>query len=326
MLLMKSSYPRIIALLLPVFAAFGADPAPTTAPAPAAAPTDKPYAPAPNRSRQIPKAEWLDSNQEAPNGTKYQKFTSKVLGQEVSYLVYLPTGYEEGQTRYPVIYWLHGMGSNERGGATVYLPHATAAMKEGVLPPCIIVFVNGMGRSFYCDSTDQKIPMESVIIKELIPHVDQTYRTLATREGRVIEGFSMGGYGAAHLGFKYPELFGTVVINSGALLDPNLPNPPKDGPMFGVFGEDAARRVAEHPQTLARQNADKLRGHTHIRIGCGSLDNLLPRNKALEELLTELGIAHDFEIVPDVPHESPLYYRKLDTKVFEFHAKSLAAK
>src|SRR5262249_32126973 len=146
--------------------------------------------------------------------------------------------------------------------------------------------------------------MESVIIKDLIPHIDQTYRTVAKREGRMIEGYSMGGYGTAHLGFKYPELFGTVVVNAGALLDPNLENIPKDGPMYAVFGDDKARRMAEHPLTLARQNADKLRGRTHIRIGCGSLDNLLPRNKELHDLLTELGIAHDYEIVPDVAHAS----------------------
>jgi len=126
-------------------------------------------------------------------------------------------------------------------------------------------------------------------------------------------------------GFKYPELFGTVVIDAGALIDPNLSNIPNDGPMFGVFGRDNERRVAEHPMTLARQNADKLRGQTRIRIGCGSLDNLLPRNTALHELLTELRLEHEYEIVPGVAHNSQLYYQKLGVKQFEFHHKSLAA-
>jgi endo-1,4-beta-xylanase len=272
----------------------------------------------------MPPAEWLDPDHGAPNGTRYKTFPSKVLGRDVSYLVWLPPGYENGATRYPVIYWLHGMGANQRGGASMFVPQVEAAIKEGKLPPCIVISVNGMVRSFYCDSSDGKIPMESVIIKDLIPHVDATYRTIATREGRVIEGYSMGGYGAAHLAFKYPELFGTVVINAGALIDPALTNVPKEGPMFAVFGNDNERRVAEHPLTLARKNADRLRS-THIRIGCGSLDGLLPRNQELHELLTQLGIEHEYEIVPDVAHESPLYYRKLGTKAFEFHRKSLAA-
>src|ERR1039457_5760105 len=130
--------------------------------------------------------------------------------------------------------------------------------------------------------------MESVIIKDLISHVYGTYRTMARREGRVIEVYSLGAYGAGHLAFKYPELFGTVVINAGALIDPSLASIPKDGPMFGVFGTDNARRVAEHPRELARKNADKLRVKTNIRIGCGSLDSLLPRNQDLHELLTQL--------------------------------------
>jgi enterochelin esterase-like enzyme len=273
--------------------------------------------------RPMPPAVWLDPNTSAPNGTQYKTFHSPVIGSNVSYLVWLPPGYDQEQKRYPVIYWLHGMGGNQRAGAMMFIPRVEAAIQEGVLPPVIVVSVNGMVKGFYCDSVDGRRPVESVIIKDLIPHVDQTYRTVAGREGRIIEGYSMGGYGAAHLGFKYPDLFGTVVINAGALIDPTLTDIPRNGPMFGVFGGDNERRVAEHPLTLARKNADKLRDKTRIRIGCGSLDSLLPRNKELHDLLTELGIQHDYEIVPDVAHESMLYYRKLGTKVFEFHRKSL---
>ncbi len=154
--------------------------------------------------------------------------------------------------------------------------------------------------------------MESVIIKDLIPHVDATYRTLARREDRIIEGYSMGGFGAAHLGFKYPELFGTVVVNAGALIDPSFPM------MTRIFGNDLPRATAEHPMQLVRQNADKLRGQTHIRIGCGSVDHLLEKNKALHELLDELHIANDFEVVPDIAHDSVHYYQKLGPKVSSF--------
>jgi len=309
--------PTLSALLLTGFNTVAEEPAqPST--------SQRPNSTGQNRQWAPSKAEWLDPNQAAPNGTQYKTFRSKVLGCHASYLVWLPPGYEQGTTRYPVIYWLHGMGANQRGGASMFVPQAEAAIKEGTLPPCIVISVNGMVRSFYCDSSDGKMPMESVITKDLIPHVDAAYRTLATREGRVIEGYSMGGYGAGHLGFKYPELFGIVVINAGALIDPTLTNIPKDSPMFSVFGNDNERRVAEHPLTLARKNADKLRA-THIRIGCGSLDGLLPRNQELHDLLTQLGIEHEFQIVPDVAHESPKYYRILGTKAFAFHRKSLTA-
>ena len=268
--------------------------------------------------REMSKPEWIESNHSAPNGTQYKTFPSKVLGHEVSYLIYLPPNYDKDTAQhFPVIYWLHGMGGNQRGGAQMFVPHVEEAVKNDIMPPAIVVLVNGMVRSFYCDSADGQMPMESVIIKDLIPHIDQTYRTLGSREGRIIEGYSMGGFGAAHLGFKYPELFGTVVINAGALIDPagNL--------LAQIFGGDTEKANAEHPMQLARQNADKLRGQTHIRIGCGALDSLLVKNKALHDELDELHIPHDYQVVPDVAHESARYYQLLGPKVFEFHKKSL---
>ena len=71
----------------------------------------------------MPKAEWLDPDRSAPNGTQYSTFTSAVLGREVSYLVWLPPGYAQESTRYPVIYWLHGVTSTQRTGATTFIPH-----------------------------------------------------------------------------------------------------------------------------------------------------------------------------------------------------------
>jgi enterochelin esterase-like enzyme len=306
----------LFALLLPVVTPSRAEPPPTTAPLPPANPAQ----PQPGKPREMARAEWVESNRTAPNGTQYQTFASKVLGHEVSYLVSLPPDYDKETTkRYPVLYWLHGMGGNQRGGAMMFVPHVQEAVQEGILSPTIVILVNGMVNAFYCDSVDGQVPMESVIIKDLIPHVDATYRTLAQREDRIIEGYSMGGFGAAHLGFKYPELFGTVVVNAGALIDPGAPL------LARIFGNDPQRAAAEHPMQLARANADKLRGQTHIRIGCGSIDNLLSKNKALHELLDELHIPNEFEVVPDIAHDSVHYYQKLGPKVFGFHQKSLGA-
>jgi len=308
---LSNSIPAFLVLCLSIGHAEPPNPSSSATPA-------NPAQPGQNPKRQPPKAEWVETNESAPNGTQYHTFPSKVLGHEVSYLIYLPPGYDKDTKRYPVIYWLHGMNGNQRGGAMMFVPHVVDANQQGILSPAIVVLVNGMVKSFYCDSADGQMPMESVIIKDLIPHIDQTYRTVASREGRIIEGYSMGGFGAAHLGFKYPELFGTVVINAGALVEPTLTL------LAQIFNNDTARVTAEHPMQLVRQNADKLRDQTHIRIGCGSRDSLLPKNKALHELLDELHIPHDFEIVLDVAHEPPRYYQLLGPKVFAFHQKSLA--
>ena len=71
-------------------------------------------------------------------------------------------------------------------------------MNDGKAPEVILVFPKGRHYSWYCDSADGTKPVETVIIKELIPHIDRTYRTVARREGRAIEGSSMGGFGKSN--------------------------------------------------------------------------------------------------------------------------------
>jgi endo-1,4-beta-xylanase len=273
-------------------------------------------------TRTYPKAEWVDPNRGEPNGTKYQTFPSKVLGAEVSYLVYLPPGYEQGTKRYPVIYWLHGLGGNQRAGALRLVPHVDRAIRNGTLPPAIVMSVNGMVTSFYCDWANGQRPIESVIIKDLIPHVDQTYRTIARREGRVIQGYSMGGFGAGHLGFKYPDVFGTVCVDAGALIQEAAWRGPNLAPIFqDAFAGDKDRFLAEHPTQLVQKNADRIRGRARIRIGVGQDDNLLPRNKELHELLEKLKIEHEYVLVPGVGHDAGAYYEKLGAKCLEMHRK-----
>lgn len=69
--------------------------------------------------------------------------------------------------------------------------------------PMIYVFVNGGEVSFY-NYPAKKSMAEDVFVKELIPHVDKTYRTIADRSGRGIESYSGGGRGAARLALENP--------------------------------------------------------------------------------------------------------------------------
>src|SRR4029079_838014 len=96
------------------------------------------------------------------------------------------------------------------------------------VPPLIHVHAFGGRNSNFCDSFDGQVMGETVIIRELIPHIDATYRTRPTREGRAIQGFSMGGQGALRLAVQYPELFGSAVgfasgVAAGAELKAEVP-------------------------------------------------------------------------------------------------------
>ncbi len=270
---------------------------------------------------QIDPSGWVDPDRSAPAGTRYQTFHSAAIRGDASYLVYLPPDYDTaGGKRYPVVYWLHGLGGNQRAGAT-FVAQLDAAIRAGQAPPMIAVLVNGLRDSRYCDSFDGARPVETAILRDLLPHIDKTWRTIPRREARAIEGFSMGGFGAARLSAKYPDLFGAVSIMAGALLDTqSVATRPE---LFQKnFGGNKLYFHSNSPWVLAHQNAASIRGRTHVRIGVGVLDNLYERNLTYHELLGRLGIENQFFKVAGVGHNQKLFYEKLGASAFAFYRKA----
>jgi endo-1,4-beta-xylanase len=284
----------------------------------AAAADEKGAAPAPGqRARAATKnatnynygsMEWVDPDRSEPAGTKFKTFHSNTINADVSYLVYLPPDYEQNpETRYPVLYELHasgGMPSREARGIT---PMFDRAMRAGKIPPMIIVYPNGLrGATMYSDTKNGEYPVESVIIKDLIPHIDATYRTIASRAGRALDGFSMGGFGAAHLGFKYPELFGVVSIQAPPLLGPDLTQPLPTRAWSKLFatamGGDLDYFRENDPFALAAKNADALRDRSFIRIICHIEDEnwLAPQCEKLHQVLMAHTIPHQFLYLSNV--------------------------
>ena len=167
--------------------------------------------------------------------------------------------------------------------------------------------------------------MESVVIRDLIPHIDATYRTIASREGRAIEGHSMGGYGALRLAFKYPGLFAAVTANSPALIDIDAFSSGGNLEMFReTFGGDPDYYDRAGPWSLAAKNAAEVRAE-RIRIICGDQDGLFSRARWMDGVLTRLGIPHEFIPVPGAPHnhDQLLAYETFDS--FEFYGRVFGA-
>ena len=264
---------------------------------------------------------WADPNHDGPAGMKYETFASKLAGTDVSYLIYLPPGYETNKDqRYPVIYWLHGRGGSQTGAGN-FAARLDAAIKAGQVPAAIVVGVNGRKTSSWVDTFDGKSPVQSVIIKELIPLVDSTYRTKATREGRAIEGFSMGGAGAPKIGFNHPELFGAVSVIAGALHD--LESYKARGTAFqDIYGGNEEYYLANDAWSVLEKNADALRDRTFVRVAVGGKDNLLEKNTAYHELLTRLKIGHEFDVIPDVAHNPGQVYDGLGDKTWKFYTRA----
>jgi len=289
-------------------------------------------APQENRLARL-KLSWMEPDKTEPADTKYKTFHSKTIDGEVSYLIYLPPDYEkEQQKRYPILYWLHGSGGTQTKGGEV-VRRVDEAIRAGKVPAIIVVLVNGLrGATMYCDSKDGKWPLESVIVNDLIPHIDSTYRTIARRECRAVEGFSMGGFGAAHFGFKYPELFGVVSILAPALLGPELeaamPKRKWQEHLSFVFGGDLDCFRANDPFQLIAKNAERLRGRSIIRLVPHDEQGkwLIPRCEELHALLEKYKIAHEFDPRRDVTaHNYRLLYDTLGEKALGFYAKAFAA-
>jgi acetyl esterase/lipase/S-formylglutathione hydrolase FrmB len=273
-----------------------------------------------------PLTEYIDPVALDLGGTLYRTYPTPVRGPDTfaSYRIYLPPDYETNTTRrYPVIYFLHGsLVDSKRPITSGYIARVDAAIRSGVMPPTIVVIPQGLNQGRWMDSKDGTAPMETVFIKNLIPHIDANYRTIATRAGRAIEGHSMGGFGALHNGFNNPDVFIAVTANSpgGATLDTGedtTPAPNRIDSFKVVYGSDRNYFIAMAPTTLAEKNAAKLRQQS-IRIIAGTEDALFPGAVFVHEALTKLNIPHEFLPVEKSPHnhDQLLQYETFDTMAF----------
>ena len=156
---------------------------------------------------------------------------SKILGHPVPYCVILPPSYDSKNQRYPILYFLHGLGSNaqlliDQGGMDL-VNDLWAQNKIGEF----LIVTPDAGRSFYINSRDGKVRYEDFFIREFIPYIESHYRVRSDRQSRGISGVSMGGYGSLHLALRHAQLFGSVSAHSAALVA-NLPS----GGMSGYQG------------------------------------------------------------------------------------------
>ena len=153
-----------------------------------------------------------------------QQSFSPALGEDIAYTIYLPDGHGANETRYPVIYLLHGYGGGQRewfhGGRLE--ERLDSMIAAGTIPPVIAV-TPAAGKSWYVDSAQFGGPgnFHSAIVEDLIEIVDQAYATQPNAEFRAIAGISMGGHGALRLAFAHPDRFNAVAALSPAIWKPD---------------------------------------------------------------------------------------------------------
>ncbi|HEY2015251.1 MAG TPA: alpha/beta hydrolase-fold protein [Bryobacteraceae bacterium] len=242
---------------------------------------------------------------EVPHGeVRLRVYRSKVTGQWRNAYVYTPAGYDTGRTRYPVLYLQHGSGENatgwtRQGHANLILDNLIAA---GKAVPMIVVMETGYAFKPGAVAVPPpaggrggpQIPnsIEDLVIGDLIPMIDATYRTLPDRAHRAMAGLSMGGAQTLQITLTHLDQFAWI----GSFSAP-IRNFDAKTSYNGVFTDSAAfnKKV-------------KL-----FWIGAGTGEEAMHQGaQTLHDALDKLGVKNVFFESPGTSHEWQTWRRDLN--------------
>jgi enterochelin esterase-like enzyme len=250
---------------------------------------------------EVPEAgvDFYDAKQGVPHGdVRVRWYFSKLTGKWRRAHVYTPPGYDtETQVRFPVLYLQHGAGENERswveqGRANFILDNLIVEKKA--LPMIVVV---DAGYAAYASpppgsAAGPTAAFEDVMLTELIPMIDATYRTLPDRGNRAMAGLSMGSGQTLSITLKHLDKFAWIGAMSGA---------PRQGfdvatSYNGAFGD-----------APAFNEKVKL-----LWLGAGTAEaDVHARTLAMHETLDRAGVKNIFYSSPGTDHEWQTWRRSL---------------
>lgn len=280
----------------------------------------------PNLAGKQPRFSWVSPMTNAewakrilPPTVKHATFKSPSMGIEVGYYIYLPPGYESNQQKYPVVYHLHGGRPGGESKSVRLAAYVDAAIQKGTIKPTIYVFPNGGPVSWYDMPAMTHGMGETIFVKELVPHIDATYRTWGTREGRALEGYSQGGRGTTRIMFKHPELFLSVAPGGSGY------GPEKHIQENNGYESDTLRFLPLGYNTWDLARAYVMRPDKpalNILIWDGTKCFNYDFNLKFSAYLRGLGVAHEFLSIPDVPHTATGSYDVKGDSIMRHHQKT----
>ena len=261
---------------------------------------------------------------------KNLSMSSKVLGSTVLYSILLPEGYEENTSkRYPVVYMLHGLGddNNSWNGEKLLKEERVEdrinRLERKGLEDMIYVFPMGY-QCYYCNKYDGSFNYMDMFIQELVPYIDDTYRTIPDKRHRSVTGYSMGGFGAWVLAGKHPETFiASAPLSMSFRTDEQYMNEEAAGwntqwgGIFGGRGETGAARLTDYYKEHCPYyafNEENRAGLESVKwfFTCGDdEERLLIANDSLHVLLRDRGFDHEFR-VNNGAHTSMYWIQSLD--------------
>ena len=247
---------------------------------------------------------------------------SKILKMDRKYAIYLPADYETSERSYPVLYLLHGGGDDQTGwvqfGEVKHI--ADEAIAEGKSTAMIIVMPDAnTGQRGYFNSPMGDWNYEDFFFKELMPHVEKTYRIKAEKRYRAVAGLSMGGGGSFMYAMHNPELFSAACpISAGT--GPISMEDAKErwGKQYQDISDD---KIVEYYSThsaleLIKNMPEEQKGAVRWYIDCGDGDFTYEGNSLVHIAMRKNGIEHEFRIRDGV--HNWVYWRSALPEILDF--------
>jgi len=261
---------------------------------------------------EVPEAgvDYYDAKNVPHGEVRARYYYSKLTNTTRRCFVYTPPDYDlKNKNRYPVLYLQHGMGEDERGWSTQGKMNFIMdnLIEEGKCTPMIVVMDNGgiaggfnrrsrpatgQGTPAATSNTPSPPAFPQIIIAEIIPMIDATYRTIPDRDHRAMAGLSMGGTQTFQIALSNSDkfaYFGTFSAAGGQLPDP---------------------KTAYNGLMADAEKFNKLMKVFYISVGSeeGGITN---NNRVYNETLTKAGINHVFFESPGTAHEWLTWRRSL---------------
>lgn len=215
--------------------------------------------------------------------------------------------------RYKTVYILHGYSGNPARTIEQDIPDL---LKKAMDFQTIYIIPDGNYNSWYVDSPlEAQLQYSTFIGNELINYIDQHFPTKANRTARGLLGWSMGGYGALHIGVAYPKVFSLVGSSCGAI------DFDRFGEGYQAYQVDKVLGALKDlsPSFRIYDNVGKMihSGQRYI-LDCGTEDTqMLEMNRSLHQQLTTQKINHLYIESPG-GHDSAYWHKSLVNQLVLF--------
>lgn len=230
------------------------------------------------------------------------KLYANSLNRRTTFEMLLPNDIREDIPHEDTVYSMRKM-------KTLFLLHGYTGSAENWVPEYLaekynfaIVMPNGEN-AFWLDGISSGHKFCTFLGKELVEYLRKTFGLAMTAEDTYIMGLSMGGFGALHTAFAYPDVFGKTAALSSALIVHEIAGM-KKGEDNGVanyeyyhecFGNlEEVEKSDNNPETLVEKLKEQGQKIPEIFMACGTEDFLLENNRRFHSFLDKIGVPHTY--------------------------------